>query len=70
MCGRPDLDNDHNIRAINFFILGIAVTAVTLRIVTKVYRFTRWGADDYLIIAASVSYGAHRSQGLGVGSIC
>ncbi|KAH6968060.1 hypothetical protein DER45DRAFT_505 [Fusarium avenaceum] len=54
MCGRPDLDNDHNIRAINFLILGIAVTAVTLRIVSKVYRFTRWGVDDYLIIVASV----------------
>ncbi|KAH7261660.1 hypothetical protein BKA59DRAFT_518643 [Fusarium tricinctum] len=54
MCGRPDLDNDHNIRAINFLILGIAVTAVTLRIVSKVYRFTKWGVDDYLIIVASV----------------
>ncbi|CAJ0538678.1 Ff.00g066730.m01.CDS01 [Fusarium sp. VM40] len=54
MCGRPDLDNDHNIRAINFLILGIAVAAVTLRIVSKAYRFTRWGADDYLIIAAAV----------------
>jgi hypothetical protein len=70
MCGRPDLDKDHNIRAINFFILGFAVTAVTLRIVTKVYGFTRWGADDYLIIAASVSHRAHRSRDLGVESIC
>ncbi|CAG7564415.1 unnamed protein product [Fusarium equiseti] len=54
VCGRPDLDNDDKIRAVNFVILGIAVTAVTLRIVTKVYQYTRWGADDYLIMAALV----------------
>ncbi|KAF5679598.1 integral membrane protein [Fusarium heterosporum] len=53
VCGRPSLDNDHSIRALNFFILGVAVTAVALRITTKVCRFTRWGLDDYFIIAAA-----------------
>ncbi|KAH7179856.1 uncharacterized protein B0J16DRAFT_291429 [Fusarium flagelliforme] len=54
MCRRPDLDNDHNIRAINFLILGIALASVTLRIVSKFYKYIRWGVDDYLIIAGLV----------------
>ncbi|RKK67166.1 hypothetical protein BFJ69_g14720 [Fusarium oxysporum] len=56
-CGRPELDNDHNIRGINYTILGIAVFSIVLRTVTKSYRFSQWGADDYLIIAASVFTG-------------
>ncbi|CCT68096.1 related to integral membrane protein [Fusarium fujikuroi IMI 58289] len=56
-CGRPELDNDHNIRGINYTILGIAVFSIVLRTVTKSYHFSRWGADDYLIIAASVFTG-------------
>ena len=55
-CNRPDIDNDHNIRAINFFILGAILVAVGIRIWTKVYRFTKWGIDDYLIITAAVSW--------------
>ncbi|EWZ90780.1 hypothetical protein BFJ68_g9091 [Fusarium oxysporum] len=56
-CGRPELDNDHNIRGINYTILGIAVFSIVLRTVTKSYRFSQWGADDYLIIAASLFTG-------------
>ncbi|KAF5541423.1 integral membrane protein [Fusarium mexicanum] len=56
-CGRPELDNDHNIRGINYTILGIAVFSIVLRTVTKSYHFSQWGADDYLIIAASVFTG-------------
>ncbi|KAF4992391.1 hypothetical protein FGRMN_7203 [Fusarium graminum] len=53
VCGRPDLNNDHNIRAIHFVILSVVITVVALRLTTKVYRFTRWGVDEFFIIAAS-----------------
>ncbi|KAH7002814.1 hypothetical protein EDB82DRAFT_482048 [Fusarium venenatum] len=53
-CNRPDIDNDHNIRAINFFILGAILVSVGIRISTKFYRFTKWGTDDYLIIPAAI----------------
>ncbi|KAL6922614.1 hypothetical protein FSHL1_006579 [Fusarium sambucinum] len=53
-CNRPDIDNDHNIRAINFFILGVILVSVSIRISTKIYRFTKWGTDDYLIIPAAI----------------
>ncbi|PTD02634.1 hypothetical protein FCULG_00009058 [Fusarium culmorum] len=53
-CNRPDIDNDHNIRAINFFILGAVVVSIGIRITTKILRFTTWGTDDYLIIVAAV----------------
>lgn len=54
-CNRPDIDNDHNIRAINFFILGAILVSISIRLSTKFYRFTKWGVDDYLIIPAAVS---------------
>ncbi|RFN54355.1 hypothetical protein FIE12Z_1481 [Fusarium flagelliforme] len=54
-CNRPDIDNDHNIRAINFFILGAILVSVGIRIWTKLCRFTKWGTDDYLIIPAAVN---------------
>ncbi|KAL3608913.1 hypothetical protein FPOAC2_03924 [Fusarium poae] len=54
VCNRPDIDNDHNIRAINFFILGAVLISVGIRISTKLYRFTKWGTDDYLIIPAAI----------------
>jgi hypothetical protein len=54
-CNRPDIDNDDNIRAINFFILGTVVFCIGIRISTKIYRFSKWGTDDYLIILAAVS---------------
>ncbi|KAH7174854.1 uncharacterized protein B0J16DRAFT_349281 [Fusarium flagelliforme] len=53
-CNRPDIDNDHNIRAINFFILGAILVSVGIRIWTKLCRFTKWGTDDYLIIPAAI----------------
>ncbi|PCD21650.1 hypothetical protein FGRA07_11552 [Fusarium graminearum] len=53
-CNRPDIDNDHNIRAINFFILGAILVSISIRLSTKFYRFTKWGVDDYLIIPAAI----------------
>lgn len=57
-CNRADIDNDHNIRAINFFILGAILVSISIRLSTKFHRFTKWGVDDYLIIPAAVS-GTH-----------
>lgn len=53
-CNRLDIDNDHNIRAINFFILGAILVSISIRLSTKFHRFTKWGVDDYLIIPAAI----------------
>ncbi|KAK6725328.1 hypothetical protein SNK04_004133 [Fusarium graminearum] len=53
-CNRADIDNDHNIRAINFFILGAILVSISIRLSTKFHRFTKWGVDDYLIIPAAI----------------
>ncbi|KAF4437656.1 hypothetical protein F53441_12991 [Fusarium austroafricanum] len=53
-CGRPELDNDHKIRGVNYAILGIVVVSVTLRILVKCTGFSQWGPDDFTVIAAAV----------------
>jgi hypothetical protein len=54
ICGRPELDNDHNIRGLVYSILGMVVVLVVSRIVVKMQRTQSWGADDITIIAAAV----------------